>query len=400
MPEAKVSPVLRSLARPVYLPTVAAGTAVGMLVPVLPLYLRSNGLSFSAVSSVLAAAGFGSILGALPSGALLARFGERKVLIGALVVLAGTVAALGLVTATLSLIAFRLGFGVGVVAIRLGVQARVTRTAAAGVRGRAMSYIGGSMRMAVFIGPLLGGVVLDLTSFETTFAVCGLITLFGLLGTAGPRQRVSAEASPDDRSVGLVSSVLDHGRPLLLAGFASALVMTAREGRYVVLPLMADDLGLGPTAVGALVAVGTGADLALFPLSGHLMDRYGRLFAMVPAFSLMAAGLVVLAAAESAAMVGLAGVVMGVGNGMSSGTLLTLGSDLAPRDSPGPFLAVMATAQDSGKVLGPLVVGVTADAFGLATSALVLAAILALAIAQLVFVVGETRDLLEDRTRT
>jgi MFS family permease len=188
----------------------------------------------------------------------------------------------------------------------------------------------------------------------------------------------------------MAASFLGHWRRMLVGGVGAALVMTAREGRYVVLPLIADDLGLSPAAVGALVAVGTGADLALFPLSGHLMDRHGRLFAIVPAFSLMAIGLLMLALADSAAMVGVAGVVMGVGNGMSSGTLLTLGSDLAPSDAPGPFLAGMATIGDGGKVLGPLVVGVSADALGLSAAPALLAAILAVAIVYLIVVVGET----------
>jgi MFS family permease len=391
VPDQPASATLRSLVRPVYLPSVAAGIAVGMLVPVLPLYLRDHGSSFSVISTVLAAAGLGSILGGLPTGVFLARFSERGVLAGALVVMAVTAALLGLVTATLALVAFRLMFGMGTTGARLSVQSQVTRTVRPAVRGRAMAYIGGSMRSALFVGPLLGGVLLDWFGFTPTFVVCGALAALGLVGlveTGTPAAQPNTSPSPFPP--GMVSSFLSHWRPMVVGGVGAALVLTAREGRYVVLPLIADDLGLSPAAVGALVAVGTGADLALFPLSGHLMDRHGRLFAIVPAFSLMAIGLSMLALADSAAMVGVAGVVMGVGNGMSSGTLMTVGSDLAPSESPGPFLAGMATIGDGGKVLGPLVVGVSADAFGLSVAPAVLAAILAVAIVYLIVVVGET----------
>ncbi len=158
----------------------------------------------------------------------------------------------------------------------------------------------------------------------------------------------------------------------------------------MVVPLIGDQLGLSPTAVGALVAVGTGADLLLFPVSGMVMDRHGRLAAMVPAFGLLGVGLLLLSMADGTGMVVVAGVVMGVGNGMSAGTMLTLSSDLAPAEEPGPFLAAMAAMQDSGRVAGPLLVGWFAAAAGLDTSALVLAVAMFAGIAWIVVVVGET----------
>jgi MFS family permease len=168
------------------------------------------------------------------------------------------------------------------------------------------------------------------------------------------------------------------------------LVMTAREGRYVVLPLIGDDLGLGVTAVGAVVTVGTAADLLLFPVAGWVMDRFGRLAAMVPAFGLVAVGLVLLGLAGSTAAVVIAGAIIGIGNGLSAGTMLTLGSDLAPQDATGEFLAGMAVLQDLGRIAGPLLVGVVGTAVGLGAASIALAIVLGIAIVWLVAVIGET----------
>ena len=148
------------------------------------------------------------------------------------------------------------------------------------------------------------------------------------------------------------------------------LVITVREGRLVIIPLIGDELGLSSTAVGALVTVGTAADLLLFPVAGWVMDRFGRLAAMVPAFGLIALGLIVLGLANGTPLAVAAGAIIGIGNGMSSGTMLTLGSDLAPPDAPGQFLAGMATMQDSGRVAGPLLVGAVGAAFGLGACSL------------------------------
>jgi MFS family permease len=125
-------------------------------------------------------------------------------------------------------------------------------------------------------------------------------------------------------------------------------------------------------------------------VAGWVMDRFGRLAAMVPAFGLIALGLIVLGLANGTPLAVAAGAIIGIGNGMSSGTMLTLGSDLAPPDAPGQFLAGMATMQDSGRVAGPLLVGAVGAAFGLGAAAFALAGVLFVAIAWLTLVVGET----------
>jgi hypothetical protein len=53
--------------------------------------------------------------------------------------------------------------------------------------------------------------------------------------------------------------------------------------------------------------------------------------------------------------------VLGVGNGLSSGILLTLGADVAPISDPAPFLGSWRTLTDAGGALSPLLVsGITA----------------------------------------
>ena len=387
------------LVRPVYLPTVTTGIANSMLIPVLPLYLRDIGLSFSVISAVLGAAGLGAMLGGLPAGAVIARLTERQVQSLAIVTMAVAAAALGWTAATLALVAFRLMFGLALVSFRLALQSNVTGSVASQLRGRVMASLGGSNRLAFFVGPVLGGLVLELTSFDTTFALCGVILVLGVAGSAGRAGFDEPDAAARALRPGMILSMRLHGRRLLRVGAGCALVVTAREGRYVVLPLIADDLGVSPSTVGVLVGVGTGAELVLFPVSGYLMDRYGRLFAMVPAFLLLAVGLVMLAVADSASTVGAASIVAGLGNGLSAGTLRTLSSDLAPLNSRAPFLAGMIAFQDLGRVLGPLVVGLTAHAVGLGGAAAVLAAVLVMGLAHIVFVVGETRDISSKPTR-
>jgi MFS family permease len=382
----------RRLAFEVYVPWVLAQLGRGMLLPVVPLYLRDAGLSYTMVAVVLASLGLGAVLGGLPAGSAAGRYGPEMLFVAATVATGLTSALLGISTAVLALVAFRLMYGMGAVGLRISVQMIVNAEAAVRLRGRGMSYLGGGVRLAFFVGPLVGGALVDWVGFSATFAVCGVTTLCGLVPFLAVRRERPGGGRFERPTVpwsGLHRALRTHRGLLLLAGTGTALVMTVREGRNVVVPLIGDDLGLSATAVGALVAIGTGADLLLFPVAGWLMDRFGRLHAIVPAFSLLGVGLLVLGLGDTTSGAVVAGVIMGIGNGMSAGTMLTLGGDLAPADA-GPFLAALGMMQDGGVVLGPIVVGWLADTAGLTQAALVLAAVMFVAIAYIVVVLGDT----------
>jgi MFS family permease len=364
-----------------------------MLVPVVPLYLRDAGLSYTRISVILAALGMGAVLGGLPTGAVAARVGPEWLFVGATVATATTSALLGVSTAVIALVAFRLLYGAGAVGLRVSVQMLVNSATPVRLRGRGMSVLGGSVRLAFFVGPLLGGFLADTIGFTATFVVCGVMTLVGIVPFVAVRQATGPGSKRFERPTvaagPLWTALRRHTGLLLLAGTGSALVMAGREGRNVIVPLIGDDLGLSGTAVGALVAIGTGADLLLFPVAGWLMDRFGRLYAIVPAFTLVGVGLLVLGTWYSTTGAIVAGVIMGIGNGISAGTMLTLGGDLAPRDA-GPFLAALGTLHDAGVVVGALVVGTFADTAGLATSAVALAAIMFVAVLWMVVAVGDS----------
>src|SRR6056297_2016960 len=75
--------VVRRLAVAVYVPFVLSSLGRGMLVPVLPLYLRDAGFSYTLVSVVVAAAGIGAVVGGLPAGAAAQRLGPEWLFAGA-----------------------------------------------------------------------------------------------------------------------------------------------------------------------------------------------------------------------------------------------------------------------------------------------------------------------------
>ena len=376
---------------PIYGPWMSASLGMSLLLVALPIILVGDGHGYAVASIVAGAGGAGAATGALPVGWATDRWGPAKVGAGSLVAM---VCSAAVMTASGTVVVLGLGhfvFGAGALGVLLSRQADLTRRIPLLLRGRAMSLMGGTMRFSVLLGTIVGGTLVDVAGARWTFAAAGLGAAIGipavLPGALKPEREVApiGTGGPD-----LLEVVRANRRRLLHAGLFGMAAMTTREGRMVLLPLVGVALDLRPSTIGILVAAGYSADLILFPLSGYIMDRLGRLAAIVPAYALLAVGLLSLLVVDSAIGVLLSGLVMGLGNGLSAGSLFTLSSDLAPEEGTASFLSAVALLTDGGRVLGPLVVAVVASIGSLDGAAVGLALVMTLGLVWLVAVVGET----------
>jgi MFS family permease len=164
-----------------------------------------------------------------------------------------------------------------------------------------------------------------------------------------------------------------------------------RAGRQIIVPLYAATvLNLDVGAIGAVISISAAIDMSLFVPAGYIMDRFGRKWASVPCFFIMGLGMALLPFATDYYTLLLATIVMAVGNGLGSGTMMTLGADLAPREATGEFLGLWRLIGDIGQTSGPLVVGAIADAAGLGFAAFALAGVGLVAASTLAAFVRET----------
>jgi MFS family permease len=129
----------------------------------------------------------------------------------------------------------------------------------------------------------------------------------------------------------------------------------------------------------------------MFVPAGILMDRFGRKTASVPSFAVMAIGTAMIPLSSSFITLLIVGLVIGAGNGLGSGAMMTLGADLAPTGATGEFLGIWRLIGDLGSFLGPIVVGVMAGVFSLQGSAYALSLIGFAAALTLALLVRETR---------
>lgn len=387
----------RRMALVVYVPTALLAFGQGMLVTTLPLYAAQFGVAYTLVSLAVSAAAIGTLLTDVPAGALLERIGLRRAMVigSGMVALTTSLMALPFVELE-AVIGLRLIAGIGTALWALSRHAFITQAVPPESRGQALSMFGGLSRMGAFGGPAIGGLLGDLVGFQTSFLFSGamagiafLIAFLFIKPTPNPAKRLPTR----DRWGVVRQSLSTHRRDLGAAAFAQTLAQMIRAGRQLLIPLYAaDQIGLDASQVGLVMTASATIDMLLFLPAGLLMDRVGRKAAMVPSFTVMGIGIALIPMSNSFWTLLAAAVIVGVGNGMGAGTMMTLGADLAPPGATGEFLGLWRLIGDLGMVCGPLVVGIMAQVVGLNGSAYVLAVVGALAAVTIAFLVRETRQ--------
>ena len=361
-----------------YLPWLLTAIAQGLILPVLPLYAKSFEASFALVGLVVAGQGIGTLLADLPTSLLLHRFSYKTVAMMGLVAI-GISRALLFIAPTIHIVLLLcILAGAGRALFFISQTVYITETVAPRRRGRAIAIFGGLMRVGVFIGPVIGGFVGAYLGLRSVFLLNALLIISALVAlfTLMPnRSQAETKAARAVHHHSLLRTMRQHAHVLRAAGLGQILAMLTRYGRMVIIPLYAaDELGLGVEYIGLIESFSYGLDMMFFYPAGWVMDRLGRKYAIIPSFVAQGVGLALIPLTASAGGILFVVALLGIGNGIGSGTMMTLGSDLAPANARGDFLGVWRFIGDFGMVGGPLLVGNMADLFTLGGSALLLAA--------------------------
>ncbi len=369
----------RSIIIPAYGPTFLVSIGQGAVLPLIALSARDLGGSIGTAAFIVALAGIGQLIGDLPAGALAARIGEQRALVGAclfdVVALVGAFLAPNLLTLGLAITAM----GMAAAVFSLARQAYLTESIPIQVRARAMSSLGGTFRIGLFIGPFVAAVLVTHYSIGTAYAFAALMSLAAAIltsflpdVTAGQRSD-RREAGEAHRSV--VSVLRQHRHVLLTMGVGVTMISAARATRQSIIPLWAESVGLSPATTAIIYGLSAGVDMLLFFPGGAIMDRYGRRYVAIPAMIVLGLGFVMLPLTDTATSVGLVAALMGLGNGISAGVVMTLGADAAPPAERPQFLAGWRLCSDVGNAGGPLLVAAISLLAPLALASVVMAAL-------------------------
>jgi MFS family permease len=356
-----------------YGPSIVSAIGHGAIMPVLALRARDLGADVSTAAVVVALTGVGMLLASLPAGALVARIGERRALVGAGF---ADAAAMALVALTDSVAALAVGVllsGVCWTVFLIARQGFMIDVVPATHRARAMSLLGGSYRIGVLVGPLIGAGLISLTDLTSVFWLSAAMSvsaslLAGLMPDLSEETRAAAKASGH---LAVWTVIASHRKVLATLGTAVVILGMSRSLRLSLLPLWADHLGLSASTTSLIFAGAAAIDVAFMWPGGWLMDTRGRMVVAVPVVLSMAVACLLLPLATSAASVALVMALIACGNGLGSGIVMTLGADAAPSEGRSQFLGAWRLCGDIGNTGGPLLVGAVAAVAPLTTACLV-----------------------------
>lgn len=377
-----LSRTLLSLTLPLYAPMLLLFIAWGLVTPVLPLFALSLGASERGVGVVSSARAFGSVLSILPSGVVIARGGARTaVLSGAAVY---TLACLwGAAAESLFDIgASRVLAGMGYSLYSCAQQVYVRQVCPPQFRGRVLASVGGTYRVGGLIAPLFGGVMAQRLGFRAVFIVQTCISALALpfialkmqdrKSAAVDRRATTAGQEPSTACEAMEERTLraffrQRWREIGNAWTATILMSMLRSVRDLIIPLAAARAGFSRSTVGFVTASSYAGDTLLFPVGGWLMDKQGCWAAGAAASTIMAAGMLLLSTPDlSAGQIWATAIATGTGNGLSSGIVMALASNIAPEDHrAGPIIASYNFIAALGGVIGPVIVGAVAGSHGL-----------------------------------
>jgi MFS family permease len=351
---------LREIAVPAFGPSFLFGLGEGAILPGDRLSVRQLGGSVALAALMVTLIGIGSLVTNIPASMITTRYGERWAIVGA-----ASWGALGdgAVRLASTLWAFGVGaFMVGMAGAVFGLarQSYLTEAVPFHFRARALSTLGGVMRIGLFIGPFLGAALIHAmgiggaywarrsarsSSRRSSPRECPTCRDAAAGDVAGPSR---APARATLRSVGA-----GHAKIFLTVGIGALLVAAVRASRQAVIPLWAEGIGLDAATTSLIYGLAGGIDMLVFYPAGKVMDREGRAWVAVPSMLIMGVAMTLTPFTHGAATLLSRRSLIGFGNGIGSGMIMTLGADYSPVAGRAHFLGLWRLMSDIGSTGGP-----------------------------------------------
>ncbi len=362
---------LRKIAVPAFGPSFLFGLGEGAILPVIALTVRQLGGSVALAALMVTLIGIGSLVTNIPASMITTRYGERWAIVGA-----GAWGALGMALCVLApnLVAFGVGvFMVGMASAVFGLarQSYLTEAVPFRYRARALSTLGGVMRIGLFLGPFVAAGLIHLMGIGGAYwAGVGALVLAAGVALRMPdlpaHAVAGAAADPAAVRATLRSVGAGHARIFLTVGVGALLVAAVRASRQAVIPLWAESIGLDAATTSIIYGLAGGIDMLVFYPAGKVMDRRGRAWVAVPSMLILGVAMMLTPFTHSATTLLLASLLIGFGNGIGSGMIMTLGADYSPVVGRAHFLGLWRLMSDMGSTGGPALLSAVTAALSLA----------------------------------
>ncbi|MGB7449152.1 MAG: MFS transporter [Ornithinimicrobium sp.] len=338
----------------------------GLVAPVLPAYARSFDVGVAAASVVVSAFAFFRLVFAPAGGALVSRLGERPIYLAGLLIVAASSLATAFAQSYWQLLVFRGLGGIGSTMFTVSAMALLVRLAPPTIRGRVSSAYASAFLIGGMVGPLVGGVLASL-GLRVPFVVYAVALVAAAAVVAVRLSGASLRPDPEKpvQPPMLLREALGH------TTYQAALASAFANGwsnfgvRVAVLPQFAVAVHNETWVAGAALAVAAIGTALTLQVAGRLADRVGRRPLVITGLVVTAVGLGVIGLSGDLLVLLVLSAVSGLGAGLLNPAQQASVADVVGTErSGGTVLATFQMAQDSGAIVGPILIGLVADTAG------------------------------------
>lgn len=358
----------------------------GVVVPVLSVFARSFGVGQLETGLVISSFAVMRLVTSPFTARLIARTGERSVLVIGVLIVALSSAAMGLAHTYEQLLVYRAAGGIGSSMFSVSAMTLLIRSVPARQRGRATGTYQTGFLIGNMAGPAIGG-LLAAVSIRAPFFFYAVTlvaaALVGVIALRGHARAGTGSAPTDPRDTPAPTRTF---RDVLAdARYQAALVCNFANGwsslgiRTSLMPVLVFEvLHRPPVWTGIAMAIASVVQTIALQPAGRFVDRVGRRPAMILGSII---GAVAMAAVAFSPNIWVLIVVLCVNavavSLMGTAPAATVG-DVAGQRSGTP-VAVFSMASDAGQIVGPLAAGAIADGLNIPSAYLTATVLMGLA---------------------
>ncbi|MDX3662490.1 MFS transporter [Streptomyces sp. ID05-26A] len=354
----------------------------GIVAPVLAVLAKSFGVGNTAVAILVASFALVRLAFAPMSGQLVNRFGEQRIyIIGILIVAVGTGLS-GFAASYGEMLTWRALAGIGSTMFTVAALGLLIRITPQPMRGRASGLWAAGFLLGNILGPVVGAVLVPLgiwvpfVSYAGMLCIAAFVVWFFLRkSTLAAMDRTNTETPMTMREA------LQHRayRAALASGFANGwAVFGVRMSLVSVFVIEA--LNHSATEAGISMSVFAAGNAAMLFVSGKVADTWGRKPIAIVGLVISGLGTIWMGFTTEMWVFMAASVVAGMGAGLLNPPQNAVVADVIGGRKGGPVLAGFQMVTDLGAIIGPISAGLIADSFGYEAAFAVTGASLLLAV--------------------
>jgi MFS family permease len=355
----------------------------GIVAPVLPVYASTFGVGHTAVAALISAFAFVRLAFAPMSGKLVNRFGEPRVyIVGILIVAIGT-AMCGFSTSYAEMLSWRALAGVGSTMFTVAALGLLIRITPAPMRGRASGMWAAGFLVGNIAGPIVGaglvpfGLWVPFVSYGVLLCIAAFVVwIFLRRSTLVALDKTNTEVPMTVREAARHPAY----RAALASGFANGWAVFGV--RISLVPVFViEALEHSAAVAGISMSVFAAGNAAMLFLSGRIADTRGRKPVAIAGLLISGLATVWMGFTGDLWTFMAASLIAGAGAGLLNPPQNAVVADvIGARGKGGPVLAGFQMVTDLGAIIGPMAAGLLADSFGFGASFAITGASLLLAV--------------------